>query len=206
MTALGLYTGSNAPHEHAEEAGRLGGPASYRMRLANALLGAVQTETILAETSDVTDDQRAAAHRQQLVTAGVEDDPVKLIEFLRWQVLRAATPPRDRPATGGRAYPAGRRPCRRGAPATARRHRHRTEPDRGGSAAPRPTGRSPGASQRRRQRRCPAARPVRFKLPTQAPCSRCKRLTHPRAGWSDVGRPKVVRFAQTALANRSSLT
>ncbi len=92
MTALGLYTGSNAPHEHAEEAGRLGGPASYRMRLANALLGAVQTETILTETSDVTDDQRAAAHRQQLVTAGVEDDPVKLIEFLRWQVLRAATP------------------------------------------------------------------------------------------------------------------
>jgi hypothetical protein len=58
-------------------------------------LGAVQTETILTETSDVTDDQRAAAYRQQLVTAGVEDNPVKLIEFLRWQVLRAATPLRE---------------------------------------------------------------------------------------------------------------
>ena len=90
------------PHE-AAEADRLGGPASYRMRLANALLGAVQTETILTETAEVTDEQRVAAHGQQLTTAGVEDDPAKLMEFLRWQVLRAAGPLREiahRPETG----------------------------------------------------------------------------------------------------------
>lgn len=103
MDALGLYTGSNDPGEHAGEALRLGGADAYRMRLVNALLGAVQTEAILAETIEVDGERRAAAYRQQLVTAGVEDDPDKLMEFLRWQVLRATTPLREiaqRPEAG----------------------------------------------------------------------------------------------------------
>lgn len=43
MAAPGFYTGSNDPREHAAEAERLGGRTVYRMRLTNALLGAVQT-------------------------------------------------------------------------------------------------------------------------------------------------------------------
>jgi hypothetical protein len=92
MAVLGFYTGSNDPGEHEAEARRLGGPDAYRIRLVNALLGAVQTEALLAEVVDVGDEQRAAAYRQQLVTAGVEEDPDKLMEFPRWQVLRATTP------------------------------------------------------------------------------------------------------------------
>lgn len=101
MDALGFYTGSNDPSEHAAEALRLGGADVYRMRLVNALLGAVQTEAILAETIEVDGERRAAAYRQQLVTA--EEDPDKLMEFLRWQVLRATTPLREiarRPEAG----------------------------------------------------------------------------------------------------------
>jgi len=42
LGALGLYSGSNTPAEHAAEALRLGGQGSYWVRLANALLGAAQ--------------------------------------------------------------------------------------------------------------------------------------------------------------------
>jgi hypothetical protein len=103
MDALGFYSGSNDPREHAPEALRLGGADAYRLRLVNALLGAVQTEAILAETIEVDGERRAAAYRQQLVTAGVEEDPDKLMEFLRWQVLRATAPLREiarRPEAG----------------------------------------------------------------------------------------------------------
>ncbi len=103
MNVLGFYTGPNASDEHEDEARRVGGVDAYRMRLVNALLGAVQTEAILAETIGVTDDQRAAAYRQQLVTAGVEENPDKLMDFLRWQVLRATGPLREiarRPEAG----------------------------------------------------------------------------------------------------------
>ena len=65
--------------EHEDEARRLEGPDPYRMRLVNALLGpvqteAVQTEAVPAETIGLADDRRAAAYRQQLVTACVEKD------------------------------------------------------------------------------------------------------------------------------------
>lgn len=96
MAALGMYDGANTLGEHAEEARRLGGPAAYRMRLANALLGAVQTEVVLLEsTTAVSHEELRAAHRQQLITAGAQDDPAKLMLFLRWQVLRASTPLRE---------------------------------------------------------------------------------------------------------------
>lgn len=36
-----------------------------------------------------------AAFRQQLVSAGVADDPVRMLGFLRWQVLRAWGPLRE---------------------------------------------------------------------------------------------------------------
>lgn len=101
MDALGFYVGPNDPGEHA--ALRLGRADAYRMRLVNALLGAVQTEALLAETIEVDGERRAAAYRQQLVIAGVEEDPDKLMEFLRWQVLRATTPLREiarRPEAG----------------------------------------------------------------------------------------------------------
>ncbi|MER6173602.1 DUF6245 family protein [Streptosporangium sp. NPDC001681] len=103
MVALGLYDGTNTAAEHASEAARLGGPGPYRMRLANALLGAVQVEAMLAESAATGTEDLAAAHRQQLVTAGVADDPDKLTGFLRWQALRVAGPLRlvaQDPSTG----------------------------------------------------------------------------------------------------------
>ncbi|MEV4246745.1 DUF6245 family protein [Streptosporangium canum] len=39
-----MYGGTNTAAEHAAEAARLGGDSPCRMRLANALLGAVQVE------------------------------------------------------------------------------------------------------------------------------------------------------------------
>lgn len=95
MAALDLYTGRNTSAEHAEEAERLGGRNVYRLRLANALLGGVQIEALLGDTRGITDEQRAAAHREQLLTAGVAEDPAKLLEFLRWQTLRVEGPLRE---------------------------------------------------------------------------------------------------------------
>ncbi|WP_433381367.1 DUF6245 family protein [Streptosporangium sp. CA-115845] len=62
------------------------------MRLANALLGAVQIEAMLTETAATDTEGLAAAHRRQLATAGVADDAEKLTGFLRWQALRVAGP------------------------------------------------------------------------------------------------------------------
>lgn len=103
MAALGLYDGTNTAAEHAAEAARLGGDGPYRMRLANALLGAVQVEAMLVESAATGPEDLAAAHRQQLVTAGVADDVEKLAGFLRWQALRVAGPLKlvaQDPATG----------------------------------------------------------------------------------------------------------
>ncbi|MFI6803262.1 DUF6245 family protein [Streptosporangium canum] len=72
MAALGLYDGSNTAAEHAAAA-RLGGDGPYRMRLANALLGAVQVEAMLVESAATDPEDLAAAHHQQLATAGVAD-------------------------------------------------------------------------------------------------------------------------------------
>src|SRR4051794_19448079 len=102
MAALGAYTGSNSPAEHAAEAARLGGPDAYRVRLVNALLGTVQAQAILAEKVDLPDDRRHAAWEEQLATVA-GPDPVTRMECLRWQVLRAATPLRliaQHPETG----------------------------------------------------------------------------------------------------------
>ncbi|MER5624329.1 DUF6245 family protein [Streptosporangium sp. NPDC002544] len=85
LTALGLYGGAGTIAEHTMEAARLGGDGPYRMRLANALLGAAQVEVMLAESCATTAEDLAAAHREQLVTAGVADDPDKLTGFLRSQ-------------------------------------------------------------------------------------------------------------------------
>ena len=95
MAALGLYHGANTPAEHAAEARRLGGENAYRVRLANALLGAAQTEAILAEAVPISLEARAAAYEQQLVTAGATDSPTKRLHFLRWQTLRVGGPLRE---------------------------------------------------------------------------------------------------------------
>ncbi|GGK94007.1 hypothetical protein Ppa06_70060 [Planomonospora parontospora subsp. parontospora] len=103
LAALGLYGGSNTAAEHEAEANRLGGMVPYRMRLANALLGAVQVEAMLVEIGAADLEELAAAHRQQLATAGVDGDPERLAAFLRWQTLRVAGPLRQfaqDPSTG----------------------------------------------------------------------------------------------------------
>lgn len=93
MAALGLYHGHNTPDEHAEEAARLGGVDAYRVRMVNALLGVVQAEAVMADGVTISDEARHAAWEEQLSSAGAGlDDPVKRVEFIRWQVLRAGTP------------------------------------------------------------------------------------------------------------------
>jgi ribosomal protein L12E/L44/L45/RPP1/RPP2 len=95
MTALGLYTGENTEAEHAAEMARLGiDGESYRLRLVYALLGGVQTEAIQA-TGEVGTAALPEAASQQRITAGVEDHAEKLMEFVRFQVLTAATPLRE---------------------------------------------------------------------------------------------------------------
>lgn len=89
MIALDVYTGANTATEHAEESARWGAK-QYQLRLANALLGAAQVEAMLSETLAGGAEDLAAAHRQQLDTAGVGDDPDKLVGFLQWQVLRVS--------------------------------------------------------------------------------------------------------------------
>src|SRR6266508_2190714 len=95
MAALGLYHGANTPAEHAAEARRLGGDNAYHVQLVNALLGAVQTEAVLADSLPISPEARQAAYDQQLKTAGAADDPAKRIDFLRWQTLRVAGPLRE---------------------------------------------------------------------------------------------------------------
>jgi Family of unknown function (DUF6245) len=93
MAALGFYRGKNTPEEHAEEAARLGGPDAYRVRMLNALLGMVQAQTAMADAVKLGDQARHAAWEEQLKAAGAGlDNPVRRVEFLLWQVLRAGTP------------------------------------------------------------------------------------------------------------------
>jgi hypothetical protein len=93
LAALGLYSGENAPEEHAAEAARLGGADAYRVRMVNALLGVVQAEAVMADAVPLAEDARHVAWEEQLTAAGAGlDDPVRRVEFIRWQVLRAGTP------------------------------------------------------------------------------------------------------------------
>jgi hypothetical protein len=93
LAALGLYSGENTPEEHAVEAARLGGADAYRVRLVNALLGVVQAEAVMADAVPLGEDARHVAWEEQLTAAGAGlDDPVRRVEFIRWQVLRAGTP------------------------------------------------------------------------------------------------------------------
>lgn len=92
LAALGLYDGSNTASEHAAEAARLSGADAYRVRLVNALLGAVQTQAMFADAVELDEDARHVAWREQLISAGAFDDPVVRVGFIRWQVLRAGMP------------------------------------------------------------------------------------------------------------------
>ena len=92
MAALGLYTGENTDAEHATEAKHLGGQEAYRMLLANALLGSVEADAMLADSSGASVEQMEAAYRQALISAGVEGHPGKLLRFLRWRTLRVEGP------------------------------------------------------------------------------------------------------------------
>jgi len=69
MIALDVYTGANTAAEHAEESARWGAK-QYQLRLANALLGAAQVEAMLTEALAAGGEDLAAAHQQQLDTAG----------------------------------------------------------------------------------------------------------------------------------------
>ncbi|GCE32141.1 hypothetical protein KDA_76250 [Dictyobacter alpinus] len=95
MIALGKYTGENSDAERTAEAKRLGGMEAYRLLLANALLGIVETDAMFADSADVSAEQMQAAHWQALKAAGAEEDPGKLLHFLRWRTLRVEGPLRE---------------------------------------------------------------------------------------------------------------
>lgn len=86
MQALGFYAGENSEAEYQAEEARLGSQTYYRMMLVNALLGIVETDAVLAENSGVTAEQMLSAHQQALKSAGVADNPYKLLSFLRWRI------------------------------------------------------------------------------------------------------------------------
>ena len=93
MAALGMGESSEAIHQAAIK--KLGGEDVYRRLLVNALLGAAQTEALMADSEGGSDEQIASAHRQARITAGVEDNPGKLLNYLRWQTLRIEGPLRE---------------------------------------------------------------------------------------------------------------
>jgi hypothetical protein len=96
MKSLGAYDGENTEAEHEEEAKRLGaGKDYYRMRLANALLGIVETEAMMSEVASPSTELMLQAHQQALESAGAMDSKEKLIGFLRWRTLRVAGPLRQ---------------------------------------------------------------------------------------------------------------
>jgi hypothetical protein len=96
MKALGAYDGENTQAEHEEQAKKLGaGTDYYRMRLANALLGIVETEAMMSEGANPSTELMLYAHQQALESAGAMDSKEKLIEFLRWRTLRIAGPLRQ---------------------------------------------------------------------------------------------------------------
>jgi hypothetical protein len=63
MQALGRYTGEYSTAEHAAEAKRLRSADAYRALLANALLGLVEVEAMLADGAGLKAEQMQAAHR-----------------------------------------------------------------------------------------------------------------------------------------------
>lgn len=95
MTALGMYHGENSDLEHAKEAKRLGGKDAYQARLTNALLGIVEVDAMLADGSGLSEAAMQAAHRQALQSAGTDESPAKLLNFLRWRALRVGGPLRE---------------------------------------------------------------------------------------------------------------
>ncbi|SDP37523.1 hypothetical protein SAMN04487905_103412 [Actinopolyspora xinjiangensis] len=99
LQALDHYRGTNTPDEHTAAAERLGGEAVYRAYLANALLGAAQLEALLNESVEFDAEQRSAIYLQQQQTAGVTGDQTSMLEFLRWQLLRIASPLRENART-----------------------------------------------------------------------------------------------------------
>lgn len=95
MQALGMYGGENNEAEHAAEVEHFGSMNAYTIVLANAFLGIVEGNALLMDGSGVTGEQMQAAHQQALKSAGVEDNPGKLLHFLRWKTLRVGGPLRE---------------------------------------------------------------------------------------------------------------
>ncbi|MDH6129777.1 DUF6245 family protein [Kitasatospora sp. GP82] len=72
LAALGLYDGVNNTAEREAEAARLGGPDAYPVRMVNALLGAVQTEAMLADAVELDEEARHAAGPPPVELAAAE--------------------------------------------------------------------------------------------------------------------------------------
>lgn len=67
----------------------------YRLRMANALLGLVETEALHCETAGGAAEQLLHAHNQALESAGAMRSKEMLLGFLRWRTLRVAGPLRQ---------------------------------------------------------------------------------------------------------------
>ncbi|MFJ3792178.1 DUF6245 family protein [Kitasatospora sp. NPDC090091] len=92
MAALGLYEGNSTPAEHAEYAAQVGGAGIHRVRLLNALLGAVQREAMLADEVETDEENEYTAWAEQLKSAKAWDGTLEQLAFARWQTRRAGRP------------------------------------------------------------------------------------------------------------------
>ena len=67
----------------------------YRLRMANALLGIVETEAMHSEAAGGAAERLFHAHNQALESAGAMRSKEMLLGFLRWRTLRVAGPLRQ---------------------------------------------------------------------------------------------------------------
>lgn len=89
LEALGIEEG---PEDRATQMEQLGGVDAYRAWLASALLGAAQSEALVADSLPLSRDARYAVWERQLSVAGITDDTAARVELMQWQVQRACEP------------------------------------------------------------------------------------------------------------------
>jgi hypothetical protein len=91
LTALEVDGVACGEDEHLAAVDSLGGPDAYRALLASALLGAAQSEAMVADRLPLSRDSRYAVWQRQLDVAGAGiDDPGRRAELIQWQVRRAS--------------------------------------------------------------------------------------------------------------------
>lgn len=91
LTALDVGGTARTEDDHLDAMDELGGPDAYRAWLASALLGAAQSEAMVADRLPLSRDSRYAVWQRQLEAADAgTDNPARRTELIQWQVRRAS--------------------------------------------------------------------------------------------------------------------